>query len=95
MFTKAVLSMSRFALVACVFLVAAGPALAVTDLEAPTTAASDLSATTDASPAYGLTIGWDVAKSADQASQTVPVGGAATFEYTVSVTHDAGTPDWE
>ena len=57
--------------------------------------ASALSVTGDATPAHWRTIGWEVDKSADVASQNVPVGGAATFNYTVSVTHDDGTPSWE
>ena len=57
--------------------------------------ASALSVTGDANPAHWRTIGWEVDKSADVASQNVPVGGEATFDYTVSVTHDDGTPSWE
>ena len=57
--------------------------------------ASALSVTGDAIPAHWRAIGWEVAKSADVASQNVPVGGDATFDYTVSVTHDDGTPNWE
>jgi hypothetical protein len=51
--------------------------------------------TGDADPSHWRSIGWEVDKSADVASQNVPVGGEATFDYTVSVTHDDGTPSWE
>ena len=57
--------------------------------------ASALSVTGDANAAHWRTIGWEVDKSADVASQNVPIGGAATFNYTVSVAHDDGTPSWE
>ena len=57
--------------------------------------ASALSVTGDATPSHWRTIGWQVDKSADVVSHNVPVGGAATFDYTVSVTHDDGAPSWE
>jgi hypothetical protein len=56
---------------------------------------SALSVTGDANASHWRTIGWEVDKSADVASQNVPVGGEATFDYPVSVTHDDGTPSWE
>ena len=59
-------------------------------------AASELSATKDANPSYSRTFEWEIVKSVDQASQTIPAGGSATFNYTITVTHDEGTDsDWQ
>jgi hypothetical protein len=56
----------------------------------------DPSGTNDAASAYARTIGWGITKSADPATQTVAAGDPATFAYTVTVTHDAGTDsNWQ
>ena len=60
------------------------------------TAASELSATKDANPDYARTFEWEIVKSVDQTRQTIPAGGSATFNYTLTVTHDEGTDsDWQ
>ncbi len=46
----------------------------------------------DARPSYTQTYAWKIAKSAGASSQSIAAGGTATFEYTVSVSHDDGTP---
>ncbi len=59
-------------------------------------AASELSATKDANPSYARTFEWEIVKSVDQPGQTIPAGGSATFNYTITVTHDEGTDsDWQ
>ena len=47
--------------------------------------------TKDADGSYDLTYAWDVTKSVDK-TRVEQVGGNATFNYTLSVHHDAGTP---
>jgi hypothetical protein len=52
----------------------------------------DLSATKTASAAYIRTYTWNVTKVVEEpASVSIAEGGNATFNYTVSVTHDSGT----
>jgi hypothetical protein len=46
----------------------------------------------DANGFYDTTYAWDIAKTADK-TLVKQVGGSATFNYTVSVHHDAGTVD--
>ena len=58
-------------------------------VSAPPTADLAISKSADAS--FDRTYHWDIAKSVDQQSQTIPAGDSATFNYTVSVTHDRGT----
>ena len=52
--------------------------------------AIDLTGSNFARPTFARTINWNVTKSVDQAGQNVPDGGSATFNYTVTVTHDDG-----
>jgi hypothetical protein len=56
----------------------------------PTPAASDLTIVKDADGAYDNTYTWGITKDVDKTKVT-QVGGSATFNYTVKVTHDAGT----
>jgi hypothetical protein len=54
--------------------------------------ASDLVVTKDATPAFTRTYGWQVGKSAESpTTQDIPNGSSATFNYTVTATHDSGT----
>jgi len=53
--------------------------------------AEALGVTKTASPALTRTWAWDIEKLVDQTRQDIPLGGSATFNYTVNVTHDAGT----
>ncbi len=52
---------------------------------------ASLGITKTANPALTRTYAWGIQKSSDVSSQTIPLGGTATFNYTVSVTHDTGT----
>jgi hypothetical protein len=52
--------------------------------------AKDLSVTKDAAGAYKTTYTWTAAKSVDS-TLVKQVGGTATFHYTVTASHDAGT----
>jgi len=51
----------------------------------------DLTVSKTANPSFTRTFKWGITKSVDQTQQNIPAGGAATFTYTVEVTHDAGT----
>jgi hypothetical protein len=51
----------------------------------------DLQVTKTATPSFTRTYTWGISKSVDQARQNIPAGSSATFNYTVAVTHDAGT----
>jgi LEA14-like dessication related protein len=56
----------------------------------------DLKVTKDATPSFTRTFTWGITKSVDQSKQTIAAGGTATFNYTVTVTHDAGTDsNWQ
>ena len=56
----------------------------------------DLTGSSDAAAGYARSFAWEIAKSADPPSQTVAAGDPATFDYTVTVTHDSGTDsDWQ
>ena len=50
-----------------------------------------LTATKTATPSFTRTFKWDISKSADKTELDIASGGEATFNYTVAVTHDAGT----
>ena len=52
---------------------------------------SDLTVSKTANPAFGRKFTWGIDKSVDQTTINIASGGTATFNYTVSVTHDAGT----
>jgi len=56
-----------------------------------TPTASDPVVTKDAAGAYDNTYAWDIDKSVDK-TLVQQVGGSVTFTYTVSVSHDSGTP---
>ena len=47
-----------------------------------------------AEPSVTRTFGWGISKSADETSQTVAPGEAATFNYSVQLTHDDGSDGW-
>jgi hypothetical protein len=51
----------------------------------------DLTVSKDATPAFTRTYTWDITKDVDKTKVTVADGSTATFNYTVSVTHDSGT----
>jgi hypothetical protein len=53
--------------------------------------ADALTATKDATPSLERTFSWDIEKEVDQTKVEIAEGGTATFEYTVTVTHDEGT----
>jgi hypothetical protein len=56
----------------------------------------DLKVKKDATPSFTRTFKWGIQKSVDQTKQTIAAGGTATFNYTVGVTHDAGTDsNWQ
>jgi hypothetical protein len=56
---------------------------------------ANLTVTKTATPSFDLTYAWTIDKSVDKTS-VKQVGGSATFNYTVSVLHDAGTPgNWQ
>jgi Fe-S cluster assembly iron-binding protein IscA len=50
----------------------------------------DLTVTKTATPTFTRTYHWDITKDVDKTKVTIAQGGTATFNYTVSVTHDAG-----
>jgi hypothetical protein len=55
-----------------------------------------LTVSTTATASFIRTFAWGIDKSVDTAKQTIGPGGAATFNYGVRVTHDAGTDsDWQ
>jgi uncharacterized repeat protein (TIGR01451 family) len=58
---------------------------------ASTTVVAPLVVSTTAAPTFTVTYAWQIAKSATQSQLDVPQGGTATFDYTVSVSHDSGT----
>jgi hypothetical protein len=51
----------------------------------------DLTITKTATPEFVRTYTWTITKKVDTDKQTIPAGGTATFNYTVEVTHNAGT----
>jgi hypothetical protein len=51
----------------------------------------DLTVSKNATPTFTRTYDWDITKDVDQTSITIDLGGSATFNYTVNVSHDAGT----
>ena len=51
----------------------------------------DLTVSKTATPSFTRTYTWGITKNVDQTKQTIAAGGTATFNYTVGVTHDAGT----
>jgi len=51
----------------------------------------NLTATKSANPSFSHTYKWDITKDVDKTKVTIASGGSATFDYTVSVTHDDGT----
>ncbi len=53
--------------------------------------ALNLTATKTAVPAYNRAYTWDIYKNVDKTTANITDGGSATFNYTVGVTHDAGT----
>ncbi len=53
--------------------------------------AQDLVVSKTANPSYDLTYVWSIDKSVDKTT-VKQIGGNATFNYTVRVSHDAGTP---
>jgi hypothetical protein len=53
--------------------------------------AADLTASKTAVPSFTRTFAWGIGKSVDKAEQTIFSNESATFNYTVSVTHDSGT----
>jgi hypothetical protein len=54
--------------------------------------AKDLTVSKTATPSFTKTYTWGITKSvAPPTKQTIAVGGTATFNYTVEVTHDSGT----
>ena len=58
--------------------------------------AVDLTVRKDAHPSFTQTYTWTITKSAAEESQSIAAGGTAAFNYTVNVSHDAGTPgDWQ
>jgi hypothetical protein len=61
----------------------------IVDEEVPP--ADALTATKDATPSYDRTFAWEIEKEVDKTRVNIAEGGTATFNYTVSVTHDEGT----
>ncbi len=55
-----------------------------------TLSGADLSASKTATPSFTRTYTWGITKSVDK-TKVEQVGGTATFNYTVKVTHDSGT----
>jgi hypothetical protein len=55
------------------------------------TTADNLIATKDAAPAFNRTYTWGISKAVDKTEIDIAAGGQATFNYTVTVTHDGGT----
>jgi hypothetical protein len=57
--------------------------------------AESLSVSKDATPSLDRTFGWNISKDVDKTT-VKQIGGSATFNYTVKVSHDAGTgSDWK
>jgi hypothetical protein len=57
--------------------------------------AADLTVSKDATPSFKRTYAWGITKDVDK-TLVKQFGGTATFNYTVNVTHDAGTDsDWQ
>src|SRR6266568_2820103 len=52
---------------------------------------ADLTVSKTASTGFMRTYTWGITKKVDSAQQNIAAGGTATFNYTVTVTHDAGT----
>src|SRR5262249_25024874 len=52
---------------------------------------ADLTVSKDATPSFTRTFHWGISKSVDNANVFTAGGAPATFNYTVSVTHDSGT----
>jgi hypothetical protein len=52
---------------------------------------SDLTVTKNATATFTRTYDWDITKDVDATTATIDLGGSATFNYTVNVSHDAGT----
>src|SRR5207245_2835251 len=52
---------------------------------------ADLTVTKTAAPTFTRTFTWGIAKDVDKTSVKIASGGSATFNYTVNVTHDAGS----
>jgi hypothetical protein len=53
---------------------------------------ADLTASKDATPAFDRSFDWDITKSVDETYiELLPGAASATFNYTVSVSHDAGS----
>lgn len=53
--------------------------------------ADALTASKDATPSFDSTFAWEIEKEVDKTQVNIADGGTATFNYTVSVTHDEGT----
>ena len=53
--------------------------------------ANDLTVAKTATGTYDKTFAWGITKSVDSSQQQIAGGGSATFNYTVHVTHNAGT----
>ena len=53
--------------------------------------ADDLTASKTAEGSFDKTYAWDITKDADKTTVTDEVGKTATINYTVTVSHDAGT----
>jgi hypothetical protein len=53
--------------------------------------ASDLTVSKVVTPGYTRTYKWSITKNVDKSSQNIAPDGTATFNYTVDVSHDAGT----
>lgn len=52
---------------------------------------ADLTVSKTAAPSFTRTYAWDIYKNVDATTASIALGGSATFNYTVGVTHDAGT----
>ena len=52
---------------------------------------NDLGISKTATPALTWTYAWGISKAVDKTTVKIADGGAATFDYTVNVTHDTGT----
>src|SRR6266567_6062703 len=52
---------------------------------------ADLTVSKTASTGFMRTYTWGITKKVDSTHQNIAAGGTATFNYTVTVTHDAGT----
>jgi hypothetical protein len=61
----------------------------------PSNEAADLTASKDATASFDKTFTWGIQKDVDKTT-VKQVGGSATFNYTITVTHDSGTPgNWQ